>query len=200
MSFVVPTRPQTHTLKEQQSKFISIIFPYDDVSEFKSCVSELRKKYHNASHVCWAYRIFTENQLEENSSDAGEPSGTAGLPILNAMKQKGFVNCGLAVVRYFGGTKLGKRGLIETYGNSARKLVEEASCKNWVKLERYTITAPIDFYGVLAHSISRLGGKIIDDQSGKMLKWNIEVQSGNLNELIQTIRTVTKGEGDFEKI
>ncbi|MEC9050642.1 MAG: YigZ family protein [Candidatus Neomarinimicrobiota bacterium] len=200
MSFVVPTRPQTHTLKEQQSKFISIIFPYDDVSEFKSCVSELRKKYHNASHVCWAYRIFTENQLEENSSDAGEPSGTAGLPILNAMKQKGFMNCGLAVVRYFGGTKLGKRGLIETYGNSARKLVEEASCKNWVKLERYTITAPMDFYGALAQSISRLGGKIIDDQSGELLKWNIEVQSGNLNELIQTIRTVTKGEGDFEKI
>ena len=200
MSFVVPTRSQTHTLKEQQSKFISIIFPYDDVSEFKSCVSELRKKYHNASHVCWAYRIFTENQLEENSSDAGEPSGTAGLPILNAMKQKGFVNCGLAVVRYFGGTKLGKRGLIETYGNSARKLVEEASCKNWVKLERYTITVPMDFYGVLTQSISRLGGKIIDDQSGELLKWNIEVQSGNLNELIQTIRTVTKGEGDFEKI
>jgi len=116
------------------------------------------------------------------------------------MKQKGFVNCGLAVVRYFGGTKLGKRGLIETYGNSARELVEKASCKNWVKLERYTINAPMDFYGALAQSISRLGGKIIDDQSGELLKWNIEIQSGNLKELIQTIRTVTKGEGDFEKI
>ena len=66
-------------------------------------------------------------------------------------------------------SQLGKRGLIETYGNSARKLVEEASCKIWVKLERYTITAPMDFYGALAQSISRLGGKIIDDQSGESL-------------------------------
>ena len=67
-------------------------------------------------------------------------------------------------------------------------------------MERYAITSPMGFYGDLAQSISRLGGKIIDDQSGELLKWNIEVQSGNLNELIQTIRTVTKGEGDFEKI
>ena len=200
MSFVVPTQPQTHTFKEQQSKFISIIFPYDDVSEFKSWLSELRKKYHDASHVCWAYRIYTGNQLEENSSDAGEPSGTAGLPILNAMKQKGLVNCGLSVIRYYGGTKLGKRGLIDTYGNSARELIEKVSCEKWVKMERYVITSPMDFYGDLAQSISRLGGKIIDDQSGELLKWIIEVQSGNLNELIQTIRTVTKGEGDFEKI
>ena len=147
-----------------------------------------------------AYRIYTGNQLEENSSDAGEPSGTAGLPILNAMKKKGLVNCGLAVIRYFGGTKLGKRGLIDTYGNSARELIEKSSCKKWVKMERYAVTSPMDFYGDLAQSISRLGGKIIDDQSGELLKWNIEVQSGNLNELIQTIRTVTKGEGDFEKI
>ena len=200
MSFVVPTKPQTHTFKEQQSKFISIIFPFDDVSGFKSWLSELRKKYHDASHVCWAYRIYTGNQLEENSSDAGEPSGTAGLPILNAMKQKGLVNCGLSVIRYYGGTKLGKRGLIDTYGNSARELIEKSYCKKWVKMERYAITSPMNFYGDLAQSISRLGGKILDDQSGELLIWNIEVQSGNLNELIQTIRTVTKGEGDFEKI
>ena len=67
-------------------------------------------------------------------------------------------------------------------------------------MERYAITSPMDFYGDLAQSISRLGRGIIDDQSGELLKWNIEVQSGKLNELIQTIRTVTKGEGDFEKI
>ena len=200
MSFVVPARPQTHTFKEQQSKFISIIFPYDDVSKFKSCLSELRKKYHDASHVCWAYRIYTGNQLEENSSDAGEPSGTAGLPILNAMKKKGLVNCGLAVIRYFGGTKLGKRGLIDTYGNSARELIEKASCKKWVKMEKYAITSPMVFYGDLAKSISQLDGKIIDDQSSEILNWDIEIQSGKLNELIQTIRTVTKGEGDLEKL
>jgi ribosome maturation protein Sdo1 len=67
-------------------------------------------------------------------------------------------------------------------------------------MESYAITSPMDFYGDLAQSISRLEGKIIDDQSGELLKWIIELQSGNLNELIETIRTVTKGEGDLEKI
>ena len=67
-------------------------------------------------------------------------------------------------------------------------------------MQRYAVTSPMDFYGDLAQSISRLGGKIIDDQNGELLKWIIELQSGNLNELIETIRTVTKGEGDLEKI
>ena len=67
-------------------------------------------------------------------------------------------------------------------------------------MERYAITSPMGFYGFISQSISRLGGKIIDDQSGELFKWNIEVHFGNLYRLIQTIRTVTKGKGDFEKI
>ena len=67
-------------------------------------------------------------------------------------------------------------------------------------MESYAITSPMDFYGDLAQSISRLEGKIIDDQSGELLKWIIELQSGNLNKLIETIRTITKGKGDLEKI
>ena len=114
MSLVAPTRSQTHTFKEQQSKFISILGPFEDINSFKSWLSDLRKEYHDASHICWAYRIYTGNQLEENSSDAGEPSGTAGLPILNAMKQKNLVNCGVAVIRYFGGIQeLRKAGVDE---------------------------------------------------------------------------------------
>ena len=67
-------------------------------------------------------------------------------------------------------------------------------------MEKYAITSPLVFYGDLAKSISRLDGKIIDDQSSEILNWDIEIQSGKLNELIQTIRTVTKGEGDLEKL
>ena len=200
MSLVAPTRSQTHTFKEQQSKFISILGPFEDINSFKSWLSDLRKEYHDASHICWGYRIHAESQLEENSSDAGEPSGTAGLPILNALKQENLLNCGLAVIRYFGRTKLGKRGLIDAYGKSARGVIEKTSCKKWVKVEKYAITSPMVFYGDLAKSISRLDGKIIDDQSSVILNWDIEIQSGKLNELIQTIRTVTKGEGDLEKL
>ena len=109
MSLVTPTQPQSYSFKEHQSKFISHLHPIDDLPTFRTWLSNLRKQYHDASHICWGYRINTDTELEENYSDAGEPSGTAGLPILNAIKQKNLVNNGLAVIRYFGGTKLGKR-------------------------------------------------------------------------------------------
>ena len=200
MSLVTPTRSQTHTFKEQQSKLISILFPYEDVSAFKSWLSDLRKEYHDASHICWAYRIYTGNQLEENSSDAGEPSGTAGLPILNAMKQKNLVNCGVAVIRYFGGTKLGKRGLIDAYSQAAQRVIDRTSLISWVKKDHYVLTSPMIYYGNLSKSLVKMGGKILEDRSSESLKWDIEINTDCLNELIKSIRTVTQGEGDLERI
>jgi len=197
---VEPIQSQSTTFKEQQSKFISFLHPYNEVSSFKSWISKCRKEYHDASHVCWAYRINLATQLEENASDAGEPSGTAGLPILNEMKKSNLVNCGLIVIRYFGGTKLGKRGLMDAYGKSARDVINKTTCKEWIKTDHYLIKAPLEFYGDLSQSMSKFGGKIISDHSSEIIKWEIEVQSGRLNELIQIIRYATKGKGDLEKI
>ena len=111
MNLVKPIRPMVYSFKERQSKFFSNLRSMDRVSDFKTWIGELRKEYHDATHICWAYRIDDTNEIQENFSDAGEPSGTAGLPILNAMKQKNVVGCGISVIRYFGGTKLGKREL-----------------------------------------------------------------------------------------
>lgn len=200
MSLVRPERSQTHTFKELQSKFISMIHPIDDVTDFKPWLASLRKEYYDASHVCWAYRIQCETQLEENSSDAGEPSGTAGLPILNAMKQNNLVNSAIAVIRYFGGTKLGKRGLIDAYGLSARDVIGKTKCHPWIELDQYVIQCPIRFYGDLSQALIKIGAKINDDRSGESLNWLIEIKTGNLNNLIQMVRSLTKGEGELEKL
>ncbi|MBT3179999.1 MAG: YigZ family protein [Candidatus Marinimicrobia bacterium] len=200
MSLVSPKHSQFHTFKEQQSKFISRLSYFDDVTNFKLWLSGLRKEYYDASHVCWGYRIFVQNQLEENSSDSGEPSGTAGFPIINTLKQKQVVNCGLAVIRYFGGIKLGKRGLIDAYSQSAQLVIDKTDFVKWMKKDKYFITSPMAFYGNLSQSISRLGGIIRDNQSDDNLKWIIEIDSNKLNELIKLVRTVTKGTGDLEKL
>tara|TARA_B100000029_G_scaffold153250_1_gene148428 strand:- start:2778 stop:3416 length:639 start_codon:yes stop_codon:yes gene_type:complete len=199
MSLVTPTQPQSYSFKEYQSKFISHLHPIDDLPTFRTWLSNLRKQYHDASHICWGYRINTDIQLEENYSDAGEPSGTAGLPILNAMKQKNLVNNGLAVIRYFGGTKLGKRGLIDAYGKSAREVIEITPSRPWEKLAQYTITCPLIYYGELSRSIVNINGRIVEDKSSDKLNWVVEVKPGRLNDLIQLVRSVTKGEGNLEE-
>jgi len=115
-------------LREKGSRFLAYLFPVWEVGDFDSRLAELRKEHYDATHHCSAI-IRYSNPLIEQAHDDGEPSGTAGLPILNAMKSAKIVNAGLVVVRYFGGTKLGKSGLIEAYGESARECIQSAILK-----------------------------------------------------------------------
>ncbi|SVB81099.1 uncharacterized protein METZ01_LOCUS233953, partial [marine metagenome] len=142
---VTPSQSWSFSFKVKQSRFISYLRQCETGSDFKSWLSQLRKDHYDASHICWAYRIQDGSQLEHHSSDAGEPSGTAGQSILKAMKQINLVQCGLAVARYFGGTKLGKNGLIDAYGtafekNTPRKNLLHSS-RNSIK---YTTPAPVN--------------------------------------------------------
>ena len=92
--------------KEKGSKFLAFAIPVSSVSEIKSILEEKRKEFYDARHVCYAYIIGTERQ-ESRSNDDGEPSGTAGKPILGSLLSKQLTNVLIVVVRYFGGTKLG---------------------------------------------------------------------------------------------
>ncbi len=128
-------------LRELGSKFYGFLFPCDSEKSFRDQLESLRKKYPDASHHCYAYRI-DPNQIQEFSSDDGEPSGTAGLPILNQLKSMELVNCGAAVVRYFGGTKLGKPGLIKAYGESAQLCIEKAELKQVLAVKLVRVSYP----------------------------------------------------------
>ena len=100
--------------KEKGSKFLAFAIPVTSVSEVKTILEEKRKVYYDARHVCYAYLIGEETK-ESRSNDDGEPSGTAGKPILGAILSKQLTNVLIVVVRYFGGTKLGTSGLIYAY-------------------------------------------------------------------------------------
>ena len=105
-------------LKEKGSQFLAYGFRCESIAGFEEQLQILKKEHYTASHHCYAWRIDPEGP-EEFAQDDGEPSGTAGLPILNQMKSAHLCNSAVVVVRYFGGTKLGKRGLISAYGDAA---------------------------------------------------------------------------------
>ena len=109
--------------KEKMSKFIAIAQPAQSADEAKALIKQIANKYHDARHCCWAYMMGTERN-EYLSSDNGEPSGTAGKPILGQINSFGLTNVVIAVVRYFGGIKLGTSGLIVAYREASRLAIE----------------------------------------------------------------------------
>ena len=127
-------------ITEKKSKFISEIFYVESVQEADEKIEEINKKYHDAKHHCFAYRILGENGIIERLSDDGEPSGTAGLPILQLISKKELVNVLVVVTRYFGGILLGTGGLVRAYSKAtddALNKVETIILKKGEKIKVY---------------------------------------------------------------
>ena len=112
-------------ITERKSKFISYVIPVETEDEVKEILEEYRKKYYNARHVCWAY-MLGELRDDFRANDDGEPSGTAGRPILGQINSFELTNVLILVIRYFGGTLLGTGGLIKAYKEAAAAAIENA--------------------------------------------------------------------------
>lgn len=110
---------------EKKSKFIANVFYIESKEEADEILKQQRKKYHDARHHCYAYRILEENIIEK-ASDDGEPSGTAGAPILTILSKENIVNVLVVVIRYFGGILLGTGGLVKAYTESTKIALEKA--------------------------------------------------------------------------
>lgn len=112
-------------LTEKKSKFIAFAIPVKNVDEVKTEVDRLRKEYYDARHACWAYMLGHERK-EFRSNDDGEPSGTAGKPILGQINSNELTDILIVVIRYFGGVKLGTSGLISAYKGAAIEAIANA--------------------------------------------------------------------------
>ncbi|MCM1066772.1 MAG: YigZ family protein [Muribaculaceae bacterium] len=125
MKYSTLAAPSEAIFKEKMSKFLAFAHPVSSAAEAKEVVAEYQRRYHDARHVCWAYMIGSA-RTEFLSSDNGEPSGTAGKPILGQINSFGITDTVIVVVRYFGGIKLGTSGLIAAYHEAARLALAEA--------------------------------------------------------------------------
>ncbi len=112
---------------EKKSKFIANLFYVESVKEAEEIIKQTNKKYFDARHNCIAYRIVEDEQIVEKSSDNGEPSGTAGAPMLNILQKNNLANVLVIVTRYFGGILLGTGGLVRAYSNSLLQAIENST-------------------------------------------------------------------------
>ncbi len=147
--------------KEKSSKFLTYAYHVEREEEVKEYLDPLRKLHYDATHHCYAWRIGFKGE-KFRANDDGEPSSTAGKPILGQLISREVTNCLIVVVRYFGGTKLGVSGLIEAYRDSAALVIDEAEV---VELT-IDVTVKIDFSYMSMNSVM----KIIKDEQPKIIE------------------------------
>jgi len=121
---------ETAEVIEKKSRFIADIFYVESEEEAVEILKKIKSKYYDARHHCFAYRIMLDTGIKDKSSDDGEPSGTAGAPILNVITKNNLVNVLVVVTRYFGGILLGAGGLVRAYSESAVKAIEKVEILN----------------------------------------------------------------------
>lgn len=134
---------ETSELLEKKSKFIANIYYITTVEEAEKKLEELRKKYYDARHNCYAYRVLDKENIIDRSSDDGEPSGTAGAPMLNILKKENLCNILVVVTRYFGGILLGTGGLVRAYSQSTQDVIEKSDII--LKQEGYVVRLEVEY-------------------------------------------------------
>lgn len=145
---------------EKRSKFLSFAFPVESIETVNEILAEYRRKYYDARHVCYAYRLGYEGE-DFRVNDNGEPSGTAGKPIFGQMLSKDVTDVLIIVVRYFGGIKLGTSGLIVAYRQAASDVLEKAEIITRTIDVSFTVKFPYERMNDVMHIIKDLEVKIV---------------------------------------
>lgn len=163
----------------QKSKFYSYAYPVFNEEECKDILNNLKKKYSDATHICFAYVLSSPRV--ERCSDDGEPAGTAGKPIIELIKKKKLENVLIAVIRYFGGIKLGAGGLVRAYTNSANLSLNKCQIVNFEKYKKYFCELGHENVNKLISVLENIGGKVVSITY--MEKVNIEFACQNIEKI-----------------
>ncbi len=180
--------------KEKGSRFLSYLFPVSTLKEVETRISELRKKYHDANHVCPAFRLGEGTEEYIRFSDDGEPGGTAGLPIFNEIKSKNYFNILAVVIRYFGGIKLGTGGLVRAYSASARQVLQTAQSVTVYLKKKLILEFPYEFTGEIMQVVNRYDLDIVNrDYTGTGAALHLAIPVGRVDEVARSVSDISGG-------
>ena len=181
----------------KKSRFIAHLYPLNHANQISTHVSSLKQKYPNANHHCWAYHLFTDHQVR--FSDDGEPTGSAGKPILAHLSGKQLTDVTLIVSRIFGGTKLGVGGLVRAYSQAAGSIIDHAP------LIPFTLTKPFCFCyhyedtALVEHALHSL--KLTPNQTSfdHQVMTNIDIPHSEYETILQSLIEMTQNRIIFMK-
>ncbi len=183
-------------LKEMGSQFIAQAYPIDSEEDFDSIISKIKKEFYDATHYCFAYRM---NNGNFKYSDAGEPNGTAGIRILNAIDHFRLTNILVIVIRYFGGKKLGVGLLGKTYYNSAEMVLNSAVKIKKTAFQKISVEAEFIFTSILHKAFSDFEVKVLNTVYAENLKFDCLVKPKYLKDFSKYLTDKTKGAVKIKK-
>ncbi len=184
-------------LKIKGSKFFGRVFPCPDESTAESTLADIRKKFYDATHNCFAWKVGPGNDVVFRYSDDGEPSGTAGRPIYDQIEGKELTNVLIIVTRYFGGTKLGTGGLTRAYGDAADAAIEKAGIIREYITESFDAVVQFSDYNLVERMIHQAGARIDDSDFSDVIRLKIEIRRSRTDELKSSLIETTSGRIEF---
>lgn len=165
--------PATAELKVQRSRFLAEVHPAADEAAARAVVADMAKRHHDARHVCFAWRLGPDDDRTEHRSDAGEPSGSAGEPILNALRQAEVSDAVAVVVRWFGGVKLGTGGLGRAYRDTAAAALEGARRRRIRLGGEVELAFPYSLQKTVGHLLDQHGGRPVNEAYAEGVVWRV---------------------------
>ena len=186
-NFLTIQEEEQTQIVEKKSKFIAEIHPVSNIQEVENKIKEIKKKYYDAKHHCIAYRIIDEGRVVERASDDGEPSGTAGAPMLNLLKGNNLCNVLVVVTRYFGGILLGTGGLVRAYSEATNLVIQKS--KLVCKTEGYEITLKLDYSNLdtFSYYCKNNNIKILNIEYAENISIKIEMETDKKEILMKDI-------------
>ncbi len=198
-SFLTIARTAETELKVQRSRFIALAFPVENEGESRARLEDTGRRYHDARHVCFGYKFGVGSQALTRRSDAGEPSGTAGEPILAAILKLELTNVQVIVVRYFGGIKLGTGGLARAYGQAASQVLEQAGIRQVDQGREFLLRFPYAREKSIRRLLESREGRLVDQQYGQDVLWRIWLPHSVCRSFGEALTELTAGVTKLEE-
>ena len=168
----------------KKSHFVGAIMPCSNEREALQQLRSLASQHPNANHLAFAWRIRQDDGfINERCNDAGEPSGTAGRPILAPLEGTNIINAVVAVIRYFGGVKLGTGGLARAYGTAAKLAIESADLAPWIEISTLKLDIEYGQLQLLEYQLKQCQGQIIDQQFSERVVVTISLPASEYEQI-----------------
>ena len=190
--YVTVARAVEHEVQFRRSRFICLLAPAGSEEEARARVAARRTERWSASHNCTAFVLGPDSDTQR-SSDDGEPSGAAGVPMLEVLNRRGLTDVVAIVTRYFGGVKLGAGGLIRAYGQAVGAAADRAVLVRWQALRTVTVVADHTLAGRLEHELRTAGRRITDVTYSTDVRFELGVDPDDLDRFTGWVDDVTRG-------
>lgn len=181
-------------LEITKSLFITELFPVKSAEEAEAMLNQVRDRYTDATHHCYAY-IVGENGIQMRMSDDGEPQGTAGAPMLEVLKKRGVSDTLAVVTRYFGGVKLGANGLVGAYSRCVAEALTEAGIVTYTPTVFCRLEIDYTYYGKLIGRLADMGVEIVDKDFSDAVSVSVAVNESDYDSFNETVQSITAGSG-----